>query len=229
MLSFLKLANTNNMAFKPEQPKFKERELVPAGTHAARLISLVDLGIQQGEFKGVPTSQHKVYLTWELGNEMREFDGLQKPMVIGKEFTFSMAPKARLRPVVEGLVGVKFTDPEAYNFDFEETNLLGTECMISVSHIEGKKGVYAAIESVVPIMKGVTVPPQFNDSTFYLLTHGGNEVYEGLPKFLKEKIEKSRSEQTVDSETALKLAQARQAHNKNDFGDDAINPEDIPF
>lgn len=215
------------MSFKAPTKEFT-RTVVPEGTYVARLYSFIDLGVQEGQYKGEPTSNRKVRLTFELPTETKEFDGAEKPLVISKEYTLSMHPKSRLRPVVEALVGVSFTDPEAINFDFEDDidQLLGKECMLSVSHFEGQRGLSAQIDSVVRLMKGATCPPQFNESTFYLLKHGDNEVFQNLPQFIKDKIMATKTE-TVDEDTANDIKNLRDAHNKKEPED--ISPDDIPF
>jgi hypothetical protein len=217
------------MAFKAPNTN-KPREIIPQGTYPARLYSFVDLGLQDGTFKGQPKTSHKVFLTFELPSLTKEFDGKQKPLVISNEYTFSMASGAFLRPVVEGLIGTTLTDEEAINFDFEESidSLLGKPCLLSVVHTVSKKNgeTYANIGSVIPPISGMEVPSQFNENTFYLLSHGDNEVFKNLPKFLVDKIMKSKSEQTVDSETADKLRKLRNGENYDVPVDPSHN---IPF
>lgn len=214
------------MSFKAPMPTFKPGELIKQGTYPARLYSFVDLGLQKGLFKGQEKIAHKVFLTFELPTQFKEFDGVQKPLVISGEYTLSMAPSAHLRPVVEGLIGTTFRDEEAYNFDFEDNidSLLGKPCVLSVVHQEGKNGnIYANIGKVIPPIDGMVVPPQFNESVHYLLSMGGNEVFENLPRFLRDKIAKSESSLSEDISEALKSL--REAHN----AEVDINPEDIPF
>lgn len=215
--------------FKPEQKEFKEREIIKEGTYIARLYSFVDIGSRDKEVTNdsgnkETVSKHQVRLTFELPKNTRVFDGVEKPLVIGKDYTFSMHEKASLRSVVHALLGVTLTDPEAYNFDFEESkgDILGKSCMISVAHFvtpDGKRVAY--IKNVIPLMEGVECPPQFNESVFYMLSMGGNEVFEALPEFVKKKIGES-----IESTVGPSVKVARDAHNRKI---EDINPEDIPF
>lgn len=221
--------NTNKtMSFTPPKNQ-SARPLIPKGTHIARLYSIVDLGIQEGEWKGQKIEQHKIYITFELPNELREFDGLQKPMVIGSKYTWSMGSKARLRPVIEALIGTSLTDAEAANFDLESANLLGKPCMVSVSHFEGTNGTSSSLDAVVPLMKGAECPPQFNQSVFYKISDGASPAFEALPNFLKEIIGKSKSTLKGDDMDSVKAA--RDAHNSDIFKDMGISDEkiNIPF
>ncbi len=168
-----------------------KRELIPADTYVARCYSMIHVGTIEEEIMGVTKRLNKVRLTWELPNEMREFDGVQKPLVISKEYTLSMHEKATLRKDLESWRGLGFTEEEAKSFDV--TKLLGIPCMLSIVHTKSKSGdMYAKIGSISKIMKGMQCPPQFNPSFEFNYTDKfSDEVVEALPDFIKEKIKNS--------------------------------------
>ena len=116
----------------------KEREIVPAGNHVAILYSIIELGTMDTEYMGTPKTSRKVRLTWELPEEKREFDGEEKPMVVGKTYTISLYEGSRLRPIVVGMLG-GLTEEQEETFDIK--SLLGKACMLQVApeDWDGKK------------------------------------------------------------------------------------------
>ena len=74
-----------------------KREIVKAGTHIATCYSMIHIGTVEWEYQGEKKWSNKVKLTFELPNEMRDFGGEQKPMVISKEYTISLHEKSNLR------------------------------------------------------------------------------------------------------------------------------------
>lgn len=206
-------------------------KLVEAGNHVARLISIIDLGTQDIEYMGEKKEMQKVRFTWELCNELEEFNGEKKTLVIGNDYTNSMGSKANLRKIIEGMIGAKLKDEEAANFDSDSfKEFLGKECLLNVIHNESKGKTYANIASVSPLAKGMTAPAQFNPSVFYEIGVSDQKVYDALPKFIKEKIMKSHEmNQTsgITEEESLALSMARNAH--NDADEDEITADSIPF
>lgn len=161
----------------------------PEGSHVAILYSIVDMGTHTSSWQGQEKNQQKVRLTFELPNEIAEFDGEEKPMVMGAEYTVSLADLSKLKPIIEGLMGRKLTDAEKANFsqtDFEA--LLGKSCMISVVHTEKDGNVYANIATVSPLLKGVTVPAQVNPNVIYDIAQKEDATFSLLPAFMQKKI-----------------------------------------
>lgn len=209
-----------------QQPK-KEYTLIPVGTHAARLYSIVDLGVQDYEWKGEKKSGSKIRFTWELPNETQEFDGVKKPLVIGNNYTLSMGNKANLRKVIEGMLGITLRDEEAANFDMESfKGFLGKECMLSVIHTKKGDKTYANIGSVVPLMKGMTMPPQFNKDVIYEIGTSDNDVFQSLPNFVQDIILKSHELRDKDK---TEPDEETDEEDHSDYPSDDINPEEIPF
>jgi hypothetical protein len=216
------------------KPQMKQYDYTPTpkGTHLGILYSIIDLGIQETEWKGEKKSLPKIRFTWELPNETKEFEGVTKPLVIGQNYTNSMGSKSNLRPVIEAMLGVTLRDDEASNFDIEKfKQLLGTPCLITVGHKESNGKIYSNVAIVAPLMKGMTVPKQFNENVIFEIGTSPAEELTKLPKFIQEMIMKSEemkpSTLTDTEKNVLDVARAR--HNEEVDDTDDINPEDIPF
>lgn len=201
---------------KPQTPT-TNYEPVPTGTHLAILYSIIDLGHQEVEWKGEKKSVPKIRLTWELPNELKEFEGKEKPLVIGGQYTNSMGSKANLRPIIEGMIGVGLRDDEAANFDIQNfKELLGKPCLLTVVHAESKGKTYANVSTVSPLMKGMTVPKQFNENVIYELGTSSEQDLAKLPEFMRKQIMKS-AEMTRNNGGEI------------EYPVEEVNPADIPF
>lgn len=167
-----------------------QKELVPTGSHVARLYSIVQIGTVPDDFRE-SGFRHVLRMTWELPEEMRDFNGEMKPMVIGGKYTVSLHEKSGLRPVVEGMLG-KLTEEDLEHFSFE--SLVGTPCMVSVVHKVSKTGRdYAAVSSVSQVPKKLEVPKQINPSVYLDYREGWNqETYNNLPQFIKDDMAESK-------------------------------------
>lgn len=167
----------------------KPKELVPAGAHIATIYSIVQLGTMLGEYAGKETRKNKIRITWELPEEMRDFDGVQKPMVVGKTYTASLYEQSKLRPIVEGILGGLTDEQEA---DFTIESLIGKSCMIQLAHAEYNGTKYADVVSCTQLPKSVKAPKQINPSVYLDYQEGWDEaVYANLPQWMKDKMAES--------------------------------------
>ena len=133
-----------------------------AGTHTARLVWIVDLGIQETNYG--PKSQ--VALTWEFPEELLE-DG--QPMV----------STARINdPTLDLSNGIDLP------------SLLGKECQVQIKHTPAKKGdrVYANVVHTMPLAKGQAVKPAHNELKSFDFDNPDPEVFHTLPQFLQELV-----------------------------------------
>lgn len=167
------------------------RTLAPSGTFPARVYSIIYMGTVKGEYKGTPTESYKVRLSWELPTKTRVFKEGEpaKPFSVSKELTLSMGSKSSLRPLVEGMLGLSFTDDDAKSFDVDE--LLGKECLLSLAHKESPNGKYVAINSTAQLPEGMTCPPAVNPAKILSYDRFDKEYFMTLPRFLQEKMEKT--------------------------------------
>ncbi len=199
-------------------PKSERKEFVlaPLGTHVARCISFIHIGTNEETFKGEPKMFNKIRLTFELPNELMEFADGKKPMVHSQEYTLSMAPKANLRRLVEGMLGVALRDDEADAFDTE--SIVGMPCLMQIIHKTSAKGnKRAEIASAMPLAKGQIAPSQVNPSKILSYGNWDKELFEAQPNFIKDKIMSSREYQAMIGGT------------KETLNSDGTDTEDIPF
>lgn len=196
------------------------RTLAPAGTFPARVYSIIYMGTIKGEYKGTPTESYKVRISWELPTKTRVFKEGEpaKPFSVSKELTLSMGSKSSLRPLVEGMLGVSFTDDDAKSFDVDE--LLGKECLISIAHKESPNGKYVAINSTAQMPEGMTCPPAVNKPKILSYDRFDKEYFVTLPKFIQEKMEKTPE--------FIKM-NGGHIQDEMDISGETIDASDIPF
>ena len=165
-----------------------KREIVPSGTHIARCYSMIHIGTVEWEWQGETKYSNKIRLSFELPNEMRDFGGEDKPMVISKEYTLSLHEKSNLRRDLEGWRGKAFNSKELSSFDI--TNLISKECNISIIHKTSKSGnEFAQIGSISALAKGTEAPKQINESFIFNYEDNFNEEWLELqPEWIKDQI-----------------------------------------
>lgn len=192
-------------------------KVVPAGTHVAICVMIVDLGIQGGgKFK----PSQKVYIRWEFPNEVirwKDAEGFEHegPMIIGKEYTNSLSLKANLRADLEAWRGKTFTEQELKGFDL--TAILGKPCMLGITHNKTPEKTYANISAVMGLTRGMPIPKQHNPSVTYTPDEHDQKAFESLPEWLQKKIDgrvKDGNSPTVD--------------HQGKYPDEEFN-DDIPF
>jgi hypothetical protein len=166
----------------------KDYPLCPSGTFMARVVRLVYLGTQQTSWQGQEKKTPQINISFELPTELYEFkEGeSKKPFVISNTYSHMMGKKAKLRPITEAILGVALKDEEAYAFDHDE--LIGLPCQLTVVHTEKDGNTYANIGSVSPLLKGVVMPPQVNESKILSFDKWNDELFKSLPEFLRTKI-----------------------------------------
>jgi len=196
-----------------------EKQLVPMGNHRAVCIGVYDLGTQPGgQFK----PKRKVRIVWELCDELMA-DG--RPFVAGKDYTNSLHEEATLRKHLESWRGRKFTSDEVKGFDIAK--LLGVNCFLNVIHEtfeDGSGKQYGKVTAVASMPKGMPKQAAINPLMEFSIQDSQGVFPEGMPDWLKKKIEASPEWQTLvltlegnDAPEAAPLSR--------DPGDD----EDIPF
>jgi hypothetical protein len=181
------------------------RELIPAGTYAARCYQMIEIGTVKENILGSEKTLHKVRVGWELPTETRVFkeENGEQPFVISKEFTLSMNEKANLRKSLESWRGKGFTEDEAKGFDI--TKLLGQPCMLNIIHKPSKDGSrhYEEIAGIMPMPKGMQCPPQVNKSFVLSYDRFDLTLFESLPDFIKDKMKLSAEYVAMQSPNAI--------------------------
>ena len=167
------------------------RQIVPAGTHAARIYSIIDLGTHQVEYQGESKAKRLVRLGWELLDETISIGGEDKPMVIGKEFTFSLHEKSGLRKAIESMMGKPIKDSDVPTFDLE--CLIGIPVLLGVVHETSQTGnTYAKITSFAPPMKSMKPRALSLAQQVFELLPSNYEAYKALPLWTKRKIKEAK-------------------------------------
>ncbi len=163
-------------------PKGGSWENAPEGTHNATCVNVIDLGTQEGQYEGKPTSARKIQLGFELDGP-RNSKG--EPFYISKTYTYSASPKSNLMKDLKSWL--KVTSGE---YDME--NCLSKIAMVTIAHVksESNGNVYANIVSIVAPLSSTKKLKQtqaehrslFLDETF------DQDAYDNLSDNLKEKI-----------------------------------------
>ena len=193
---------------KAPEPQFTPRTLVPQGNHLAICYEMIEVGTVEEDYMGQSKILPKVRITWELPHETIEVDGVQKPMAISNEYTFSMGDRATLRRDLESWRGAKFTEEQARDFDIER--LLGHPCLLNVIHKTSQTSgkTYEQISAVTPPTKGMSIPKLQNAISVLSYEKFDVEKFEALPDFIKNKMKTS---QEYKERVAPILTQAEKA------------------
>ncbi len=214
------------------------KTLPPAGTHVARVFSIVHLGTHKKEGKdGKPWEVAESRITFELPLETKVFKegDAPKPIVITKKYTESLGEKSNLRKLIEAVIGVSLIDAEAYAFDMHE--IIGKSCMITIKHKvnESNNEKYAYVESTNALMKGVECPPQVNPSYIFTVVPFEDDKFSKLPEFIqKEIMESPEYKNRLTDEQKGQISELRKKENDamdelSGDKDTGIDPKDIPF
>lgn len=194
---------------------------VPAGVHHAVCYAAIDIGTQDpGNPQFRPS--RKVILMWELPHETISTADGDRPRIISCEYTMSIGKKATLRSVLESWRGKPFSAAELEEFDLK--NILGANCQLNVVHKAGKADpsrVYARIQSVVPLVKGMQPLKPINDIVCFDIPETGNIVIPPtIPEWIAGKI------------TASDEYKARNANGHTEAQQapvDEVDKTDVPF
>lgn len=161
----------------------------PEGTHIARCVRVIDLGTQAGSAQ-YPAPKHQVHVAWELCEEMSEYEGEKRPMIVSRNYTLSLHKKAGLRHDLETWRGKPFTAEELDGFDI--ARVLGHPCMVTIVHSKSSDGAktYANIKAVSAVPKSMAgaTPPAHHDLMHYQIEDRTSGGFDKLPNWLREKI-----------------------------------------
>lgn len=179
------------MTTKAETIK-KDYPIVPAGTHLARCYQFIHLGHVPNTFPGATTpTVNKIRLTWEFPQEMHQFKEGQpeQPFSISQEYTLSMNEKANLRKIVESWFGIKLGDEEAANFDTEL--LVGKECLLTITHTQKGDKIYAGVQNVTSLPKGMSCPDPINKTSILTWEGMNADDFSKIPAFIQDKMKQA--------------------------------------
>lgn len=184
--------NANKVRSSGGKSKFQQQDPVAVGTYPARLVSIIDLGVQprrpwKGEAKD-PIAM--IRCTYELATEfMKDENGKDdetKPRWISEDFPFYSLNADRAKSTQRYLA----LDPQQ-SAGGDWVQLLGAPVALTVVHNANKNDstiVYANIGATSPIMKGMAVAELVNDTQMFDFDEPDMDVFSKLPDFLKDKI-----------------------------------------
>lgn len=159
------------MAFKMKATSGEDfGDKAPAGSHAAVLVAIIDLGSHTESYQGAkPKEVRKVYFAWELPTEFQAHSRM--PYVLCREYTYSLNKKAGLRILIEKWRGASFKEGE----EFDLGKMLGKPCLLTVvdkERSDGKK--FSSIDGVTSLPKGMAAPEPTKELVSW-------EIDSGLP------------------------------------------------
>jgi len=168
-------------------------ETAPMGSHGARCIGVIELGVQKNYFykptEDAPEKEFvkKLMIQFEL-NELMQ-DG--RPFVVSWEGSNTLGKGSNLVGMLETWRGRVFTPEELRRFEY--VNLLDKACTVTVVHSKpnAKGGVWASVKTASPLVKGLTIPDRVNDLVDFGIGDIGTPLFTALPNFIKDNIWKS--------------------------------------
>jgi len=172
-----------------------EQEPVKIGNHAARVVHVIDLGLQpQRPFQGQPKPpKQRIQLTYELSHEfIKDGEGNlveDKPRWLSEDFAFS-ALTVELGTSTKRYFAI---DPEqTVGGDF--TKLVGMPCTVGIVHNKGKGKHAGRVFDNIGTVTGPTAMPGYNQPELvntpkvFTLDEPDMEVFSALPELLQKKI-----------------------------------------
>jgi len=208
-----------------------KQEILPIGSHMARLVQVVDLGVHRNHFDPSKAPKRRISLTYELCNKfVKDAEGnedKEKPRWISHEFDLNhlTSDLATSTKVARAL------DPaNTHRGDF--IAMLGSPCMITIVHNQKKTGeVYAKIGVVSSAIDGIPYPALRNEPTALDLEEPNMEVFMKLPEWVKEKIQESLDFNGSPLHSLLKELDdaATAAGGGGAFPSEAGGMDDVPF
>lgn len=168
----------------------KKQEPVAIGTYMARLVQVLDLGLQPQEYQGqIKAPKQEVNLTYELVTEfMKDDEGkpdTTKPRWIGESFVLNNL-KADLAKSTKRIKAID----QANQYNGDLIQMIGMPCLVTVAHNKSKSNgnVYANVSMVSPPMAGIPCPELKNEPKVFDLSNPNGDIFLALPEFLQAKI-----------------------------------------
>lgn len=211
------------------------RELIPQANYVARCYKMVEIGTVTETINNDTKELKKVLIGWEFPNDKKVFDAAkgEQPITVTEEYTLSTGEKSNLRKMLESWRGKGFSTEEAKAFDV--TNVLGKACMINIIHTPKKTDpskFYDKISSVTGIPKGMTVPPQINQTFVLSYDQWDWDKFNSLPDWIKNKMKNSNEYKSLLTSSIKGHADGMPAPVRDSAGNPILNGEpldDLPF
>jgi hypothetical protein len=222
--------NNNNMSIIAQQTNNGGGgQTVSAGTHVARCYQIIHIGTVPDNYQGQDRLVDKVRLVFELPLELADFGKGQQPFSIGRDFTLSMHEKSGLRDFVQNWLGESLSDSDAANFNVG--TMIGKEAMVSVMHRTANTGrTYADLKGASPLVKGMTCPPQINETFVLDFENEDFDVqFRKLPEWLQNKVSSSQQFSDRLDRAADQMNKAKAMLEQSGLVQSTDDTDDMPF
>ena len=205
------------MSLNPNTKQKKSKpEAIKKGTYPARLVQLIDLGVQpQTDMNGVEKEPApEVWLTLEFPTKRIEVNEESRPRWVSKRIKNSWHEKANFPKWMEvfGYVPKKTK---------HLSELLSAPCLAAVGLTSGGNN---KIENVLEVPEGMIVGELENDPKVFDFDDPDMEVFNSLPSFLQDIIISSPSFSGSELESKLVTGSIEDDSTQSDEFED-----DIPF
>lgn len=171
--------------------KGQQQEAMEAGTYPARVVQVVDFGVQeQRAFQGQdkPPAQ-TIYMTYEFLDEFCKDENGEdvedKPRWLSEQFPlFSL--EADLAKSTKRYYAL---DPDE-NFGGDFTLLVGSPCMVTINQYGPEGNLKNGVSSVAPMRpkEAAKAPELVNPPKVFLIDEPDLEVFKSLPEWMQGKI-----------------------------------------
>jgi hypothetical protein len=186
--------NANNLPRNKAKGRVQQPPLEAGVAHAARLVQVIDLGLQaQRPYKGnVKEPRHSLYVTYEFSHiflvDEKGEENKELPRWISEEFALFPLVSDRAVSTKRYLA---FDPRETEKGDWAK--LLGAPCSLLVVNNpdqNDKTRVFSNVGNVTPAprMPGYVQPELVNEPVVFDLDAPDVEVFKTLPEFLQNKI-----------------------------------------
>jgi hypothetical protein len=176
-----------------QQAKGPQQEAMDAGTYPARVVQIIDCGIQeQRPFKGeAKPPAHEIMITYEFLDEFCKDeegnDQEDKPRWLSESFPL-YSLEADLAKSTKRYYAL---DPEeVFGGDF--TLLASAPAMVTINQYESKGVMRNGVSSVAAMRpkEAAKAPELVNPSKVFVIDNPDLEVFKSLPDWLQDKIKK---------------------------------------
>ena len=184
--------------------KVSDRPNTDEGLHPARIVRIVEYGIQtRSNFNtGEDEEVHQLRITFELPEVMHEFkegEGKKPAWETPFPYNISFNGRSKLSKHFKQIVG------KEWGTSYDLGLLINTPVMVNIEHTIKDGTTYANIKDVVPAPKGTKVGKLQNDPLVYSIDEDGFEgaKWESLRDFERDAIMESQEffafEESVES------------------------------
>lgn len=153
----------------------------PEGTHQAICYMSVDMGTQTTQWGERP----QIFIGWELPEELRD-DG--KPFIASRMYNNSIGThyESVFKTHLEAWRGKKFTEEEIARFDSDR--LVGTHCLLTITHNTVGDRTYANVVGVTALPKGMEKAKPVNPPVIWNFETSTRADFDALGTRLQDKI-----------------------------------------